>query len=57
MASEQERQFTLGESVIETVNGHQIRRIRSERFGWLFAVDGTDKVFATMEEAREFARR
>ena len=56
--SEQERQITQpGESVIETVNGHPIRRIRSERFGWLFAVDGTDKVFATMEEAREFARR
>lgn len=42
-------------SVIETVNGHDIRAVHS-RFGRIYMVDGTNRGGATLEVARRIAR-
>jgi len=43
-------------SVVETINGHGIRPVRS-RFGRLFMVGDTGTAFLTLEQAREFANK
>lgn len=44
------------DSVIENINGHEIRPVAS-RFGRLFMVGDTGSAFSTIEGAREFARQ
>jgi hypothetical protein len=43
-------------SVIATANGFDIRPVHT-RFGTLYFVVGTGSSFATLDQAREFARR
>ena len=47
---------SVAESVVETVNGHAIRVVYSERFGKLYMVDDIRSCAATLEGAREIAR-
>ena len=42
-------------TVVETVNGHAIRTVQT-RFGCLFAVGDTGTAYATLQQARAFAR-
>jgi len=42
---------------VSTVNGRAIRRVFSERFGDLFAVDGIKRAFSTRAAAEAFAKR
>jgi hypothetical protein len=44
-------------SVVATVNGHEIRRVVSARFGVLYAVGGSGTAFGTLEEATAFAEK
>lgn len=43
-------------SVIETVNGHAIRAVLSQRFGRIYMVDGINKGHSTLEGARKIAQ-
>jgi len=42
-------------TVIETVNGHEIRTV-SSRFGSLFSTGNTGRAFYDLTDARNFAR-
>lgn len=42
-------------STVSRVAGHPIRTVNT-RFGRLYAVGGTDKAFATLEQAEQYAR-
>jgi hypothetical protein len=44
------------EITLATINGHRIRPVGS-RFGRLFLVEGTDKAFRTLDEAKDFAAK
>ena len=44
------------DSVVDIINGHSIRSVQS-RFGRIFVVDGTNAGSATIEGAREIARK
>jgi hypothetical protein len=46
----------MAEPVIETVNGHAIRRTVSERLGAIYMVGDIGLGHATIEGAREMAR-
>jgi len=43
------------QSTIATVNGYRLRYVQDSRFGRLVAVDGTNKAFATIDDAVAFA--
>lgn len=43
------------DGILEVVNGLEIRPVGT-RFGRLFQVDGTNRAFFTLEEARDFAK-
>ena len=43
------------QSTIATVNGYRLCYVQDSRFGRLVAVDGTNKAFATIDDAVAFA--
>lgn len=43
-------------NTVETVNGHALRYVQTERFGRLVMVGSTGKAFTTLDAAREFAK-
>ena len=43
------------QSTIATVNGYRLRYVQDSRFGRLVVVDGTNKAFATIDDAVAFA--
>jgi hypothetical protein len=44
------------QSTIATVNGYRLRYVQDSRFGRLVGVDGTNKAFATIDDAIAFAK-
>ena len=48
--------YTLQVDTVATVNGYQLRYVQDSRFGRLVAVDGTNKAFATIDDAVAFAK-
>ena len=48
--------YTLQVDTVATVNGYQLRYVQDSRFGRLVAVYGTNKAFATIDDAVAFAK-
>jgi hypothetical protein len=44
-------------STVTTENGYKIRHVQSGRFGTIYMVDGLNKGSATIDGAKEIARR